>query len=190
MADLTDAPPAGRKWTVLGEQVLLARPPYVTVTQQRVRTSSGQEIDDFYRVDLASFAVCVPLLADGGVVTLWQYKHGPQAYGLSFPAGYLNAGEEPLAACQRELAEETGLTGGAWQHLGSFVDNGNQRGSLGHFYLATGCTFAGEPNHGDLEDMELRVMLPREIDAALAAGQIQIVHHAAAWLLARAATAG
>lgn len=178
------------KWTVLDEQVLLARPPYVTVTQQRLRTASGVEIDDYYRVDLASFAVCVPVLADGGIVTLWQYKHGPEAYGLSFPAGYLEDGEDPLCACQRELAEETGLSGGVWQHLGSFVDNGNQRGSHGHFYLATGCTFAAEPDHGDLEDMELRVMRPHEIDAALAAGQIQILHHAAAWSLARMALAG
>lgn len=175
------------EWTVLGEQVLLARPPYVTVTQQRLRTSAGLEIDDYYRVDLASFAVCVPVLADGGIATLWQYKHGPEAYGLSFPAGYLEAGEDPLTACQRELAEETGLASGTWTHLGSFVDNGNQRGSLGHFYLATGCTFAGEADHGDLEDMELRVMRPHEIDVALAAGQIQILHHAAAWSLARTA---
>ncbi|MXO71633.1 NUDIX domain-containing protein [Alteraurantiacibacter buctensis] len=178
------------RWTVLGERVLLARPPYVTVTQQQVRTSAGATIDDFYRVDLASFAVCVPQLADGGIMTLWQYKHGPQAYGLSFPAGYLEPGEEPLAACQRELLEETGLAGGDWSHLGSFVDNGNQRGSLGHFYLATGCHFAGEPDHGDLEEMELRVMRPNEIDAALAAGQIQILHHAAAWSLARGALLG
>ena len=190
MAGLTGVGSSRDRWTVLGERVLLSCPPYVTVTRQTVRTTSGQEIDDYYRVDLASFAVCVPVLADGGVVTLWQYKHGPQAYGLSFPAGYLDQGEEPLAACQRELAEETGLAGKAWQHLGSFVDNGNQRGSLGHFYLATGCTFAGEPDHGDLEEMELRVMRPAEIDAALAAGQIQILHHAAAWSLARAALAG
>ncbi len=183
-------PSAKDKWTVLGEQVLLARPPYVTVTQQRVRTGAGVEIDDYYRVDLASFAVCVPQLADGGIVTLWQYKHGPQAYGLSFPAGYLDAGEKPLVACQRELCEETGLVGETWHHLGSFVDNGNQRGSTGHFYLAKGCTFAAEPDHGDLETMELRIMRPHEIDAALAGGSIHILHHAAAWSLARQSLAG
>jgi len=174
-----------KPWQVLGEQVLLARPPYVTVTQQRLRTGEGVEVPDFYRVDLAAFAVCVPQLADGGIVTLWQYKHGPQAYGLSFPAGYLDAGEEPLAACQRELREEAGLASEAWHHLGSFVDNGNQRGSQGHFYLARGCSAVAAPAHGDLETMELRVMQASEIDAALAGGQVQILHHAAAWAMAR-----
>lgn len=165
--------------------MLLARPPYVTVTQQRLRTGAGVEIDDYYRVELAEFAVCVPQLADGGIATLWQYKHGPRAYGLSFPAGYLDAGEQALAACERELREETGLAGDTWVHLGSFVDNGNQRGSLGHYYLVTGCTAVAEPASGDLETMELKVMRPDEIDAALAAGSIQILHHAAAWALAR-----
>ncbi|MEO5705659.1 MAG: NUDIX hydrolase [Alteraurantiacibacter sp.] len=172
-------------WTVLDEQVLLTRPPYLTVKQQRLRTSAGVEIDDYYRVELAEFAVCVPQLADGGIATLWQYKHGPQAYGLSFPAGYIDPGEQPLAACQRELREETGLASDSWVHLGSFVDNGNQRGSLGHYYVATGCRSVTEPASGDLETMELRVMSPHEIDAALAAGSIQILHHAAAWALAR-----
>lgn len=177
-------------WRVLDEQVLLARPPYVTVKQQRLVTAAGVEIDDFYRVELAEFAVCVPQLIDGGITTLWQYKHGPQAYGLSFPAGYLDPGEEPLAACARELREEAGLEGENWIHLGSFVDNGNQRGSLGHYYLATGCRTVAEPAHGDLEAMEVKVMRPDEIDAALAAGAIQIVHHAAAWALARGRLAG
>lgn len=174
-----------KQWKVLDERVLLARPPYVTVKQQRLRTAAGVEIDDYFRVELAEFAVCVPQLADGGIITLWQYKHGPQAFGLSFPAGYLDAGEDALPACRRELREETGLQADCWSHLGSFVDNGNQRGSLGHYYFASGCQQVTEPESGDLETMELRIMSPHEIDAALAAGSIQILHHAAAWALAR-----
>ena len=48
------------RWTVLGSEELLHAPPYVTVTRERVRTESGAEISDFYRVDLAPFVVCVP----------------------------------------------------------------------------------------------------------------------------------
>jgi ADP-ribose pyrophosphatase len=39
---------------------------------------------------------------------------------LELPAGKRDAGEEPLAAAQRELREECGLTGGTWTELGAF----------------------------------------------------------------------
>jgi ADP-ribose pyrophosphatase len=39
---------------------------------------------------------------------------------VELPAGKCEDGEEPLAAAQRELREECGLTGGTWTELGAF----------------------------------------------------------------------
>lgn len=39
---------------------------------------------------------------------------------VELPAGKREEGEEPLAAAQRELREECGLTGGTWTDLGAF----------------------------------------------------------------------
>jgi ADP-ribose pyrophosphatase len=36
---------------------------------------------------------------------------------IEFPAGKLDAGEDPLLAAQRELREETGYTATHWQHF-------------------------------------------------------------------------
>jgi len=172
-------------WTVLGSEELFHVPPYVTVTRERIRTESGVEISDFYRVDLAPFVVSVPQTTDGRIITLWQYKHGPRRYGLTFPAGYLEVGEDSQAACVRELMEETGYQASEWRSLGQYVDHGNQQGSVGSYYFASGCVIAGDPDSGDLEEMELRLMAVDEVDAALHSGQISIIHHVAAWCLAR-----
>ncbi len=171
-------------WTVLAEEEVFAARPYVVVTRERIRTGSGQEVDDFYRVDLAPFVVCVPQTDTGEIVTVWSYKHGPGRWGLSFPAGYGGEGEAAAETCRRELLEETGYAG-TLVHLGEFIDNGNQRGSVGNYYLAGACRRVAEPNSGDLEQMEIRLMRPEEIDAALDAGEIPVIHHVAAWGLAR-----
>ena len=176
--------PANVAWRVHSERTVLSRAPYVTVVEQTVETGSGQIIDDFYQVRLRSFSLVVPMLEDGRVLVIRQYKHGPGTVGLSFPAGYIEDGEDPAEAAQRELLEETGLATDDLRALGQFVDNGNQKGCVGHYYLGRACHQVQDPNPGDLEDFEYLTLAPSEIDAAIIAGQFNIIHHVAAWGLA------
>lgn len=54
-------------------------------------------------------AICViPVLEDGRVVLVRQYRKPAESDLLELPAGGLNVGEEPLAAARRELIEECG----------------------------------------------------------------------------------
>jgi ADP-ribose pyrophosphatase len=172
-------------WQVLEHKEVFAARPYVVVARERIRTGAGLVVDDFFQVELANFSLCVPQLPTGEIITLWQYKHGPRRYGLGFPAGLVEPGEAPDAACRRELLEETGYAPGTLMSLGDYVDNGNQRGSLGHYFAARDCTLVAMPQADDLESAEIRLMRPSAIDAALADGQFSVIHHVAAWALAR-----
>jgi len=58
--------------------------------------------------------------AHDNVVLVRQLREPARTELLELPAGTLDAGEEPLASAQRELAEETGLTGGRWRPVASF----------------------------------------------------------------------
>lgn len=173
------------RWEVLGREEVFAARPYVAIARERIRTGSGLVVDDFYQVELATFALCVPQLASGEIITLWQYKHGPRRYGLGFPAGFVEPAESPDTACTRELREETGYAPATLEALGAYVDNGNQRGSLGHYFLARDCSIVAVPQDDELEPNEIRLMHPDAIDAALADGEFSVVHHVAAWALAR-----
>ena len=172
-------------WQVIAHEEVFSARPYVAVARERIRTGSGLVVDDFFQVELANFSLCVPQMASGEIVTLWQYKHGPRRHGLGFPAGFVDPGEEPETACRRELLEETGLAPGTLESLGDYVDNGNQRGSLGHYFVARDCTISAEPQSDDLEAVEIRLLRPAAVDAALAEGQFSVIHHVAAWALAR-----
>ena len=58
-------------------------------------------------------AVCVvPLLANGDVVLVRQYRHATGTRLLEICAGGLNPDENPLDAARRELEEETGYLAG------------------------------------------------------------------------------
>ena len=58
-------------------------------------------------------AVCVvPLLGNGDVVLVRQYRHAAGTRLLEICAGGLNPGEDPKEAARRELEEETGFLAG------------------------------------------------------------------------------
>ena len=60
----------------------------------------------------------IPVLDDGRVVLVRQYRYPLQKVLLEWPAGKLEAGEEQLVCAQRELQEETGFTAREWAFAG------------------------------------------------------------------------
>ena len=83
------------------------------VHAERVRTASGVVLDPWYVVEAANWVTIVPVLPDGRVVCIDQYRHGAGQVCLEIPAGNIDAGEEPVAAALRELLEETGYRASA-----------------------------------------------------------------------------
>ena len=58
-------------------------------------------------------AVCViPILPNGNLCLVRQYRYGPRAEFIEIPAGKLVAGEDPLVCAKRELEEEIGYSAG------------------------------------------------------------------------------
>ena len=58
-------------------------------------------------------AVCViPILPNGNLCLVRQYRYGPRAEFIEIPAGKLDANEDPLACAKRELEEEIGYSAG------------------------------------------------------------------------------
>jgi ADP-ribose pyrophosphatase len=57
---------------------------------------------------------------EGMVALVRQRREAARKELLELPAGTLEEGEQPLESARRELAEETGLTGGTWRELAAF----------------------------------------------------------------------
>lgn len=172
-------------WKVLKKTVVFEAPPFVSISKQQIALPDGRQIDDFYQVHLRPFAIVVPILEDGRVLTTRQYKHGPGRVCLSFPGGFVDPGETAQAGAARELLEETGYQAQTWVSLGTYVDNGNQQGCRGHYFLATGCKQIQDPDGKDLEEMQQELHSIDQLDKTLWDGHFAITHTAAAWAFAR-----
>ncbi|MCC3314391.1 NUDIX domain-containing protein [Nocardia africana] len=117
----------------------------------------------------------VALDDDGSVVLINQYRHPVGRRLLELPAGLLDqAGEDPLAAAQRELAEETGLAAREWSTLVDVVLSPGFTDEALRIYLATGLsdTDRPDPEHEEADLAIVRMPLQDAVTAALA-GRIE-----------------
>lgn len=174
-----------RHWKTLSRRLAFDAAPYLRVFREQVEIAPGRIVDDFWQVELRDFVVVVPVLTDGRVMTMTGYRHGPRRPCLSLPGGFVDAGETSEVAARRELAEEAGLAPARLIQLGNFVDNGNQRGGHGHYFLALGCGPAPGRQHDVSEEAILAALTTAQVDAALDEGRFGVIHHVAGWCLAR-----
>lgn len=95
----------------------------------------------------------IPLTREGKVVAVRQYRFGAGCVTTEIPAGIVEEGEDPRAAAERELLEETGCAGGAWESLGWVEPNPAFLDNRCHFWLARGVARVREPRLEDGEDI-------------------------------------
>jgi ADP-ribose pyrophosphatase len=96
---------------VSGEQVYGGH--FLDVRRDLVRTPDGVAASREYIVHPGAVMV-VPVLDDGRLVMVRQFRYPLGRVMLEFPAGKLDAGETVQACGQRELAEETGYRAAEW----------------------------------------------------------------------------
>ncbi|MDJ0334855.1 NUDIX hydrolase [Salinibacterium sp. G-O1] len=118
-------------------------------------------------------AVAVLLLDDDDrVLVIKQYRHPVRSRDWELPAGLLDiAGESPLLAAQRELAEEVDKVADRWDLLADFMTSPGGSNEVLRVYLARGVSEAPEVFERTEEEagIEVRwVPLDDLVDAVLA----------------------
>lgn len=80
--------------------------------------------------------VILPLLDDGRVCFVRNYRVAVGERLVELPAGTLEPGEEPRVTAERELAEETGYRAGMMEHLLTFCMSPGILDETMHLYVA------------------------------------------------------
>ncbi len=115
----------------------------------------------------------VALTESGESVMVRQYRFGVSYPTLETPGGMVDPGEDSLTAARRELAEETGYTGGRWQYLGAVEPNPAIHDHLCHHWLAEGVVRTGEPRPSAGEHIEVALMSEMAVRDAVLDGTIR-----------------
>jgi len=159
-------------WTVLARRTVVADR-WLTLHAETVRTAGGAVLDPFYVIDEHSWACVVPVLPDGRLVLVEQYRHGAGRVMLELPAGDLDAGEAPAAAAVRELQEETGYAAIAEPvALGVLCPEPARNRSRAHGFVVRVAAETGATDLDPGEAIQVRVLGVAEVFAAIADGRL------------------
>ena len=130
-----------------------------------VRDTTGT----FFVLDAPDWVNVVAVTTSGDVVLVRQYRYGTEAHSLEVPGGVMEAGEDPIEAARRELAEETGYVGGIARMLGQVHPNPAIQNNTCHLVCIEGVTFAGDIAWDEHEEIAVTVLpAPRVFELARA----------------------
>lgn len=85
---------------------------------QERELSAGGERRDVLVMEAPDWINVIPILNDGRVVMVRQWRYGVQAPTLEIPGGMVDRGEKSRDAAARELFEETGYRARSLRELG------------------------------------------------------------------------
>jgi uncharacterized protein len=125
---------------LVSSEIVLASP-WRSLLSDRLASSNGRPSGYAY-LEVPRAVFVVPLTPEDDVVLVRQYRHPVRDWTLEVPAGSVDAGESPLEAAERELAEEVGGRSDDWRHLSSFYSSSAHMSLRSDAFLARGVRLA------------------------------------------------
>lgn len=108
------------------------------------------------RVHFKNMAIgIVPVDTEGNTWLVGQYRYTLGEYSWEIPMGGCPAGEEPLDAARRELAEETGIRADNWLQILKLHTSNSITDESGLVFMATRL-LQGEMAHEPSEDISVK----------------------------------
>jgi 8-oxo-dGTP pyrophosphatase MutT (NUDIX family) len=171
-------------WKTRSRRTILECGKFLTVESHTVELPDGRLIEDWAWVVTPDYINVVVVTEDERFLCFRQPKYAANGITLALVGGYIEQGEDPLAAAKRELREETGYEAPDWTPLGDYAVDGNRGAGRGHLFLARGAHPVTAIDADDLEEQEMLLLSRAEIEAALWTGEFKILSWGSAVALA------
>lgn len=116
--------------------------------------------------------VVLPVLPNGQIVLVRQYRHATKQYLWELCAGRKNEEETPKQAAARELKEETGYRAGKLQAFLEFFPTPGFLEERMHLLLATKLE-KGKATPEEDEEIEVRAFAPAKLQQMIQSGRMR-----------------
>jgi ADP-ribose pyrophosphatase len=166
-------------WKTLSRRTILEHSKFLSVESHTIQLPDGTTIPDWSWVVTPDYVNVLALTDDGFFLCFRQIKYAIEGTSLAPVGGYIEPGEDPLIAAQRELLEETGYSASKWTDLGKYAVDANRGAGTAYFYLAEGAEKIARIDSDDLEEQELLLLTRQQVETALIAGEFKIMPWAA-----------
>lgn len=148
---------------------------FLTLEIHEVELPDGRRIDDWPWVITPDYVNILARTIDGRFLCFRQGKYAYEGESLAPMGGYIEPGEAPLLAAQRELLEETGYIASEWHSLGTYVVDANRGAGTAHLFLALDAKYDRPSTADDLEPQELLFLTKADLETALAEGKFKVL---------------
>jgi len=154
---------------------------HVTGKKDLLEDKNGARFDYYYAVAPGG-ALVIPVLSDGRIALVYQYRYLQDKKGYEFPRGAINPDESPNDAAMRELTEETGCVASDLIKVGTFHPSPPNVKDTIHVFVAEADQKSSQKLDFN-EYMEVVFRRPDEIDEMVRRGEIWDGVTLAAWAL-------
>lgn len=154
------------KWKVLETELIIDRP-WLRARRDTVQLPAGVVYPEYYVLEYPDWVNVIAITPEGRFVMVEQYRHGLGRVQIELCAGAMEEGETPLQAAQRELAEETGYTGGHWELFTTISGNPSTTNNLTHCFIARDVELTGTQHLDRTEDIDVKILSEMEVVALL-----------------------
>lgn len=144
-----------KPWIILESQTILSNK-WLSVRADKCKIpESDIIIDDFYVIERPDSVYIVPITRNLQVVLVKQYRHATGQIIYELPAGYINQGETPQQAAERELLEETGYVAKRTESLGMVYTSPAVLTNKSYMFLCRNLECQNDPQREITEKIEL-----------------------------------
>ena len=156
--------------------------PWWTYRKDRTILPNGRP-GEYHFVHVRGSSMILPVLPDGRLILVNQYRYLGNRESLEFPCGSVKENSSYEETAIEELSEETGYRSQSLHLAGQFNPYNGVTDELCSVYIARGLTVVPS-HHDETEEFEQVRLTPSEISGEIRGGRIWDGMTLAAWMLA------
>jgi ADP-ribose pyrophosphatase len=136
-----------------------------------IELPNGHE-QEYHVFEIPDAVAVVPVLQDGSIVMIGQYRYPHGKTHWEVPAGRISNGENPETSAEREMLEETGYRPARLVQIPGFYPTNGISAHYAYAFVGVDCERVTQPRPDASERLTVRVFSREQTVALLRSGRI------------------